>query len=124
MDKARRLVLPLHSYELMSILTVVAVMWRSQLLIGYLFGAAMHLAFDIAINGDYVLRRRFLFYLFSYRAYHGFATHRLIDPSPLKPGVGSRPYREFFTWRPPLAKLRGTNNSAANNPGWQTSQDS
>jgi hypothetical protein len=123
-EKVTRLVLPLHSYELMALLTVVAVRWQSQLLIGYLIGAAMHLAFDIAINGDYTLRRPFLFYLFSYRASQGFSAHSLLDSSPLKPGTGTRPYREFFAWRPPLIKPRRTGNSAAESSGWTKSHDS
>lgn len=120
-EKVTCLVLPLHSYELMAILSVVAVLWRWQLLIGYLLGATMHLAFDIAINGDYVLQRRFLFYLFCYRASLGFVAHRLLDDATVKPGTGSRPYREFFTWRPPLIRIR---RAAAKTSEWPASQDS
>ena len=93
------LVLPLHSLELMTLLTVVAVSVRNPFLIGYLAGAAMHLGFDMAINGDYALRRPILFYLFSYRAKRGFRANELLDVT-VKPGSGAHLFREFFQWRP------------------------
>src|SRR5262245_7760959 len=60
-SQLRFAVLPLHSLELMTLLTVVAVVAKNSLLIGYLLGAAMHLLFDIVINGEYALRRPVLF---------------------------------------------------------------
>jgi len=104
-DQAKRVVLPLHSAELMAILLVVSFLWPAKILTGYLLGAAMHLACDIAVNGDYVIRSPFLFYVFSYRASFEFRAEHLLDSSPLKPGTGSKPFREFFGWRPP--QLRG-----------------
>lgn len=115
-DQPKRFVLPLHSFELMTVLTFVAVLWRWQFLVGYLLGATMHLAFDIAVNGDYMLRRPFLFYLFFYRASLGFASHHLQDAKAIRPGTGSKPYREFFAWRPPLAMKRRTPRSEADLP--------
>jgi hypothetical protein len=95
----RWLVLPLHSLELMAILTAVAVGIRSALLAGYLLGAAMHIGLDILINGDYALRQPILFYFFSYRAAQGFAAIKLLDVS-VTPGAGEHPFRDFFKWRP------------------------
>jgi hypothetical protein len=94
-----RLVLPLHSVELMTLLTVLAAITKVPFLGGYLLGAAMHLGFDIAINGDYALRRPFLFYVFAYRAACGFRSSELLDIK-VRPGSGSRPMLEFFKWRP------------------------
>src|SRR6185295_11783898 len=47
-NQPRLLVLPLHSYELMTLLVILAALRRPPLLIGYLLGAVMHLGFDIA----------------------------------------------------------------------------
>jgi hypothetical protein len=93
------LVLPLHSLELMTALTVVAAVFKIPLLMGYLLGAAMHLGFDIAINGDYALRKPFLFYLFTYRAAHGFRATELLDIR-VRPESGTRLLHDFFQWRP------------------------
>ena len=97
--EARRLVLPLHSFELMAMLAVVATIARVPLLTGYLLGAAMHLGFDIVINGDYAIRQPLLFYFFAYRAAYGFNAQTLLDVT-VRPGSGSRPIQEFFNWRP------------------------
>src|SRR5262245_41267828 len=47
----RKLVLPLHSAELMTVLLAVILFHPWPLLVGYWIGAAMHLIFDILING-------------------------------------------------------------------------
>jgi hypothetical protein len=107
-----RLVLPLHSVELMTLLTVLAALTRLPFLVGYLVGAFMHLGFDIAINGDYALRRPFLFYVFAYRAACGFRSSELLDIK-VRPGSGSRPMIEFFKWRPLTEKRqKGSPNAA------------
>jgi hypothetical protein len=104
--RTRRHVLPLHSLELMVALVLLARVWpEAALLVGYVAGAMLHLLFDIAVNGEH-LRQPLLFYWFGYRAWHGFAAHRLIAPVTVPPDAGRRPVREFFTWRPaerPLA---------------------
>lgn len=99
--KPQKIVLPLHSVELMMALTAAALAWPQPLLSGYLLGAAMHLIFDILINGDYVLKKAVLFYSFIYRARHRFLAADLLDPITIPPNTGSHPYREFFRWRPP-----------------------
>jgi hypothetical protein len=104
-SKPRRLVLPLHSFELMFLLTVVAALIQRPFLTGYLFGAAMHLGFDILINGDYALRRPVLFYLFAYRARRRFAADELLETR-LTPGAGEHPLRQFFKWRPLTERIR------------------
>ena len=95
----RRLVLPLHSFELMALLTGVAAFTRNALLIGYLLGAAMHLGFDMLVNGDHAIRRPLLFYAFAYRAAKKFSAVELLEVQ-LRPGAGENPVRDFFKWRP------------------------
>jgi hypothetical protein len=105
--RVQRVVLPLHSLELMAVLTVVAVLWGPPLLLGYVAGAAMHLVFDILVNGEHVLRLPILFYSFAYRAHHRFVARSLMDPvTPPVTKKVSNPYREFFTWKPTWKKER------------------
>jgi hypothetical protein len=96
----RKFVLPLHSVELMTVLFALLLFHPWPLLVGYWFGAAMHLTFDVLVNGDYALKRPFLFYVFSYRAYHRFAGVQLLDEKGLSEASGERPILEFFQWRP------------------------
>ena len=70
------------------------------LLVGYWFGAAMHLTFDVLVNGEYAIKRPLLFYVLSYRACYGFSARELLDPKPLSQVAGERPILEFFQWRP------------------------
>lgn len=96
----KRFVLPLHSAELMAILFAILLFRPWPLLVGYWFGAAMHLTFDMLVNGEYALKRVMLFYIFTYRAAHGFAAEQLAVRRPLPEGAGQRPILEFFRWRP------------------------
>lgn len=96
----KKMVLPLHSLELMTFLFAVLLFHPWPLLVGYWFGAAMHLTFDILVNGEYVIKRVVAFYCFGYRASHRFATHALMDRIPVPEKAGKRPIFEFFTWRP------------------------
>src|SRR5258705_12567221 len=75
----RRFVLPLHSLELMTLLFAFILLFPVPVLVGYWFGAAMHLTFDMLVNGEYALKRVFFFYFFTYRASRGFAAARLMD---------------------------------------------
>lgn len=101
--KAQKMVLPLHSLELMTLLAGIAAFQPHPILIGYWIGAAMHLLFDMLINGGHVLKRPVLFYLFGYRAFHRFRLKMLLDPITVSKGTGERPYIEFFKWQPPEA---------------------
>jgi hypothetical protein len=102
----RRLVLPLHSLELMSVLLAFILVHPIPLLVGYWFGAAMHLIFDMLVNGDYALRRRVMFYVFTYRASQRFAAKCLVDEVSMPEGIVVRPVRDFFIkWLPPCAPL-------------------
>jgi hypothetical protein len=98
-NSPKRVVLPLHSAELMTALLIVILIHPYPLLVGYWLGAIMHLIFDVLVNGDYALRRPVLFYVFSYRAANRFATDALLDV--ITPAAAGRsPLREFFSWLP------------------------
>jgi len=94
------LVLPLHSFELMSVLIAFAIVRPNPLLIGYIVGAAMHLFFDVIVNGDFALKHKVLFYSFAYRATKRFAAHELLDVPSVDETESAHPFREFFTWIP------------------------
>jgi hypothetical protein len=100
--RPKRCVLPLHSAELMTFLFAVLWFHPWPLLVGYWFGAAMHLIFDVLVNGDYAIRRPLLFYVFCYRVCYRFVASELLDPIPLSQSAGERPILEFFQWRPNL----------------------
>jgi hypothetical protein len=98
-------VLPLHSIELMMVLTVICFLSPHPLLTGYVLGAAMHLIFDILVNGGHVLRMPILFYSFAYRAFHGFSAVALIDPVIVPSEAGAQPWRDFFfRWLPRIER--------------------
>ena len=103
-NSPRRLVLPLHSVELMTALLLIIIIYPIPLLIGYWVGALMHLVFDVLVNGDYALRRPMLFYVFSYRASLRFAADKLLDVD-TPPAAGRTPIREFFSWFPLTSHL-------------------
>jgi len=105
----QRLVLPLHSLELMTVLLASILVHPIPILVGYWFGAAMHLIFDMLVNGDYALRRPVLFYVFAHRAFHRFAADRLLEHVVIPANAVNRPIRDFFRWRPAFS----TDDSAA-----------
>jgi hypothetical protein len=83
--RVRRVVLPLHSYELLALLVLLA--WASNLewLWGYVLGMALHLPLDIVFNGRLVPGGLVHFYSFAWRAREGFLAERFADPSRLAP---------------------------------------
>jgi len=105
-NSPQKAVLPLHSMELMGILLALLRIHPWTLLAGYWLGAAMHITFDILINGEYALKRAFLFYFFAYRVSKRFAAADLMDRIIVPDIVGKRPVREFFRWRPLTRKER------------------
>ena len=114
MNCLKRVVLPLHSAELMLVLLVVIFIHPWPLLVGYWVGAAMHLLFDIVVNGDYGLKYPVLFYIFSYRAFHRFAAEKLIKDVGVSPEAGKHPVRDFFVrWRPIVEEDRNTESSTS-----------
>jgi hypothetical protein len=88
----------------MSVLMVINLAHPMPWLMGYWCGAAMHLVFDILINGDHALRRPFLFYFFTYRVAQQFAASKLLD-AVVPPEAGEEPIREFFSIRPVAGRI-------------------
>lgn len=76
--RTRYLVLLLHSYEVFALLGLVAWWTQSLPLLGYLAGALMHLALDIAFNGPLTPNSIVAFYSFAYRAVHRFDADALL----------------------------------------------
>ena len=103
-NSPKRLVLPLHSLELMTFLLALILFYPFPLLVGYWYGAAMHLIFDVLVNGEYALKRVVLFYLFAYRVSKRFAAEHLVDRVVVPEDAITGPVRDFFRWRPVLGK--------------------
>jgi hypothetical protein len=100
-----KVVLPLHSVELMTVLAVLCFFFPYPLLSGYILGASMHLLLDILVNGDHVLRMPVLFYSFAYRASRRFVSADLMDPVTVAPNAGAHPWLDFFfRWLPRIQK--------------------
>src|SRR5262249_44536330 len=113
MNRPRKLVLPLHSAELMTLLLATILVHPWPLLVGYWVGAMMHLTFDVLVNGEHGLRRPIAFYVFSYRAFHNFAADKLLKDVPVSSEAGSHPVKDFFTrWRPVDANQKSDASSA------------
>jgi hypothetical protein len=93
--RARYLVLALHSYELFAVLAAVAWWSGSPWLAGYLAGGLMHLALDIAFNGQLAPRNIWAFYSFAHRARHRFAALALFGDARLAPPA-ERFWTDFF----------------------------
>src|SRR5437867_4281912 len=101
MNRPRKLVLPLHSAELMTVLFAVIAAHPWPLLVGYWVGAAMHLMFDVLVNGEHQLKRAGLFYTFTYRAFMHFNAQEMFGDVVIPPEAGDAPIRDAFVrWRP------------------------
>lgn len=96
-NRFSRIVLPLHSWELLAVLLVFCILTGTPLLIGYLTGALMHLLFDVVINGEHVLINPVRFYSLAFRIRHRFAAEKLIHICP--PPDGSL-NAQFWSVRP------------------------
>ncbi|HSU87219.1 MAG TPA: hypothetical protein VLL56_00195 [Terriglobia bacterium] len=99
-NRPRKLVLPLHSFELMTVLLAVILAHPWPLLVGYWVGAAMHLTFDVLVNGEHELRRAVAFYFFGYRVYNRFTAENLMKDLVVHAEAGTQPVKDFFLrWR-------------------------
>jgi hypothetical protein len=78
--RVTRLVLVLHSYEVFTLLGLLAWYLDALALWGYLMGALMHLALDIIFNGELTPRSISAFYCFTYRLAHRFDAIALSGP--------------------------------------------
>jgi membrane-bound metal-dependent hydrolase YbcI (DUF457 family) len=80
-----RIFIVLHSIELLALTAVLAYWRRSDLLLGFVFGAGSHLLLDHVGNREPIADQRFSawFYFLSYRWGAGFRKTRLIQsPDP------------------------------------------
>ncbi len=84
--KAQRVVLVLHSYELLVLLAAIAWYTNVDWLWGWVFGMLLHLPLDIVFNGKFASSGLVHFYSFIVRARAGFRADRFMDrragPSP------------------------------------------
>ncbi|MFQ5521400.1 MAG: hypothetical protein ACE5FK_08380 [Candidatus Methylomirabilia bacterium] len=102
----QKVVLPLHSVELMGVLALLTLAWPRPALLGYVAGALLHIVLDMLVNGQCMVRKPMLFYSLAYRASRGFAAAHLEVRGAGPPEVERVLIREFFTWRPLERRLR------------------
>jgi hypothetical protein len=77
--RAERVVLMLHSYELLAVLTALAWFTRVDWLWGWVFGMLLHLPLDVIFNGKFASGGLVHFYSFIVRARAGFLADRFTD---------------------------------------------
>lgn len=77
--KAQRVVLVLHSYELLVLLAAIAWHTHADWLWGWVFGMLLHLPLDIVFNGKFASSGLVHFYSFIVRARAGFRADRFTD---------------------------------------------
>ncbi|HMH76297.1 MAG TPA: hypothetical protein VK547_06695 [Candidatus Udaeobacter sp.] len=80
--KVKRVVLVLHSYELLVLLASVAWLTGVEWLWGWVFGMLLHLPLDIVFNGKFASGGLVHFYSFIVRARAGFRADRFVDRRP------------------------------------------
>jgi hypothetical protein len=109
--RPRRIVLILHSYEMFTLLGLLA-WWVNVLpLWGYLMGGLMHLGLDIIFNGQQTPRSIGAFYCFTYRLAHRFDTVALIGERRTPAPAGF--WRGFFEEFWPAAGAEATSAEAS-----------
>jgi hypothetical protein len=77
--KVQRVVLVLHSYELLVLLAALAWLTHAEWLWGWVFGMLLHLPLDIIFNGKFASGGLVHFYSFIVRARAGFRADRFTD---------------------------------------------
>ena len=77
--KARRVVLVLHSYELVVLLAALAWVTNVAWLWGWVFGMLLHLPLDVVFNGKFASGGLLHFYSFIVRARAGFRADAFTD---------------------------------------------
>ena len=80
--KMQRVVLVLHSYELLVLLATVAWLTNVEWLWGWVFGMLLHLPLDIVFKGKFASGGLVHFYSFIVRARAGFRAARFMDRPP------------------------------------------
>jgi len=93
--KAQRVVLVLHSYELLVLLAAVAWYTNVDWLWGWVFGMLLHLPLDIVFNGKFASGGLVHFYSFIVRARAGFRADLFTD-RPRRPVSAEGFWAAFF----------------------------
>jgi len=94
--KVQRVVLVLHSYELLVLLAAIAWLTNVEWLWGWVFGMLLHLPLDIVFNGKFASGGLVHFYSFIVRARAGFRADRFTD-RPRRPVPAEDFWGAFFT---------------------------
>ena len=98
-QRHRRVLLALHSYELLALLVLLAWLSNAAWLWGYVLGMSLHLPLDIVFNGRRLGRNLVPFYSLAYRARAAFRSDALLGvtgPRPQPGGFWRRCFAEFF----------------------------
>jgi len=98
-QRHRRVLLALHSYELLAVLVALAWLSNAELVWGYVLGMSLHLPLDIVFNGRLLDRNLVPFYSFAHRARAAFRSDALLGvtgPRPEPGGFWRRFFSEFF----------------------------
>jgi hypothetical protein len=103
--RTQRVVLALHSYELFALLAVAAWWSGAAWLWGYLAGGLMHLALDLAFNGELTPRSIVRFYSFGYRLAHRFEARALLGKLETAPAPRAF-WAAFFQGATPAGRKR------------------
>jgi hypothetical protein len=90
-----RLLLALHSYELLALLTALAWLSNSVWVWGYVLGMSLHLPLDVLFNSQRIGLNLAPFYSFVYRARGGFRSDVLLGITAPRPEAGGF-WRGFF----------------------------
>ena len=102
--RVRHTVLALHSWELFAVLISLAWTTANPWLLGYVGGGLMHLALDLAFNGEFTPRSIVAFYSFTYRAIHRFDAAYLLGSGPPR-DVAAAFWAAFFGGAQPGANV-------------------
>jgi len=98
-QRHRRVLLALHSYELLAVLVAVAWLANSAVAWGYVLGMSLHLPLDIVFNGRRLARNLVPFYSLVHRWRAGFASAALLGvtgPRPARGGFCRGFFAEFY----------------------------
>ena len=95
-QRHRRVLLALHSYELLAFLALLAWLSNASWLWGYVLGMSLHLPLDVVFNGRSTGRNLVPFYSFTYRAIGRFRSDALLGISSPRPQPGGF-WRGFFS---------------------------
>ena len=106
-QRHRRVLLALHSYELLALLALLAWLSNSTWVWGYVLGMSLHLPLDVVFNGQRLGLNLVPFYSFAHRARGGFRSDALLGVTGPRPEPGGF-WRGFFAEFVPPARAEAT----------------